>query len=97
MLLRLANFATIAAFIVGFCIYIFGSQATDFSDPGNLVLWLMIVITMFGVATGNLYTIIVPTVITTLVLQKDHDKANGLFGTVTDISFAFNFFCKWIY
>lgn len=43
---------------------------------------------MGGVMAGGIYNIAVPTLITVLVPENRRDKANGLYGTVSGISFA---------
>ena len=58
-----------------------------FRDPGSLRLWVFIVLLMLGVVTGNLRTIAMPTLVTLLIPEDRRDKANGLVGTATGLSF----------
>src|SRR6478672_1930836 len=67
-------------------IYLTTSDAT-FRDPGNARLWLFVVLLMLGVVTGNLRTIALPTLVTLLVPEDRRDKANGLVGSATGVSF----------
>jgi DHA3 family multidrug efflux protein-like MFS transporter len=58
-----------------------------FRDPGSVTLWVFVVLLMLGVVTGNLRTIALPTLVTLLVPEDRRDKANGLVGTATGVSF----------
>jgi MFS transporter, DHA3 family, multidrug efflux protein len=58
-----------------------------FRDPGSLRLWVFVVVLMLGVVTGNLRTIAMPTLVTLLIPADRRDKANGLVGTATGLSF----------
>ena len=59
----------------------------SFRDPANLVLWVFIVIVMLGVIAGNLFSIALPTCVTLLIPENVRDRANGLVGTATGVSF----------
>ncbi|MBC3193292.1 MFS transporter [Pseudonocardia sp. C8] len=61
--------------------------AEEFRDPGSPVLWAFVVALMLGVITGNLRTIALPTLVTLLVPAPVRDRANGLVGTATGVSF----------
>ena len=58
-----------------------------FRDPANPVLWVFIVMVMLGVIAGNLFTIALPTCVTLLIPENVRDRANGLVGTATGVSF----------
>ena len=58
-----------------------------FRDPGSVRLWVFVVLLMLGVVTGNLRTIAMPTLVTLLIPEDRRDKANGLVGTATGVSF----------
>lgn len=59
----------------------------SFRDPASPMLWVFVVLVMLGVITGNLSTIALPTLVTLLVPEDRRDKANGLVGTATGVSF----------
>jgi DHA3 family multidrug efflux protein-like MFS transporter len=61
---------------------------TSFRDPGSLVLWGFVVLVMVGVIAGNLFTIALPTCVTLLVPEEMRDRANGLVGTATGVTFV---------
>jgi DHA3 family multidrug efflux protein-like MFS transporter len=67
-------------------IYLPTPDAT-FRDPGSVRLWVFIVLLMLGVVAGNLRTIAMPTLVTLLIPEDRRDKANGLVGTTTGVSF----------
>jgi DHA3 family multidrug efflux protein-like MFS transporter len=67
-------------------IYLTTADAT-FRDPASLRLWVFVVLLMMGVVAGNLRGIAMPTLVTLLVPEDRHDKANGLVGTATGVSF----------
>jgi MFS transporter, DHA3 family, multidrug efflux protein len=58
-----------------------------FRDPASPVLWVFVVAVMLGVIAGNLFTIALPTCVTLLVPAEVRDRANGLVGTSTGVSF----------
>jgi DHA3 family multidrug efflux protein-like MFS transporter len=67
-------------------IYLTTAEAT-FRDPGSVRLWVFVVVLMLGVVAGNLRTIAMPTLVTLLIPEERRDKANGLVGTATGVSF----------
>lgn len=54
----------------------------------NPFFWTFIVLIMLGAIAGNLRMITLSTLVTLLVPEKNHDRANGLVGTVNGVSFA---------
>ncbi len=63
------------------------TPAEEFRDPASPVLWTFVVLLMLGVITGNLRTITLPTLVTLLVPEPLRDRANGLVGTASGVSF----------
>lgn len=59
----------------------------NFQDPYNPLLWAFIVLILLGVIAGNIRTIAMPTLVTLLIPATRRDKANGLVGTVSGVSF----------
>ena len=65
-------------------------QATPkevFTDPASIRLWVFIVIAMVGVIAGNIRSIALMTMVTVLFEEDRRDKANGLVGTASGVSF----------
>ncbi|RFU19910.1 MFS transporter [Geodermatophilus marinus] len=58
-----------------------------FRDPASVRLWVFVVLLMLGVIAGNLRTIALPTLVTLLVPEGLRDRANGLVGTASGVSF----------
>jgi MFS transporter, DHA3 family, multidrug efflux protein len=58
-----------------------------FTNPVSLTLWFFIVMTMLGVITGNIRSIALQTLVTALISEDRRDRANGLVGTTTGVSF----------
>ena len=63
------------------------TPAEVFRDPASPQLWVFVVLLMLGVITGNLRTIALPTLVTLLVPEGLRDRANGLVGTTSGVSF----------
>jgi DHA3 family multidrug efflux protein-like MFS transporter len=58
-----------------------------FTDPASVRLWIFIVIAMVGVIAGNVRSIALMTLVTVLIEEERRDKANGLVGTTTGVTF----------
>ncbi|WP_127506530.1 MFS transporter [Actinoplanes solisilvae] len=59
----------------------------EFRDPLSVQLWILIVLLMIGVIAGNIRTIALPTMVTALIEPDTRDRANGLVGTASGVSF----------
>jgi DHA3 family multidrug efflux protein-like MFS transporter len=59
----------------------------SFTDPASVALWILILLLMLGVIAGNIRTIALPTLVTVLIAENGRDRANGLVGTTSGISF----------
>jgi DHA3 family multidrug efflux protein-like MFS transporter len=82
-----SSFGTLLTFIAGFFVYLRTPEAM-FTSISNPILWVFAFTLLAGVVIGGIYGITGPTLVALLVPEKDHDKANGMFGTVMGISFA---------
>jgi DHA3 family multidrug efflux protein-like MFS transporter len=79
--------ATLALFLLGLAFF----RATPpeaFSTVASLRLWTLIVVLLSGTIVGSIYAIAIPTLIGLVVPADGRAKANGMFGTVTGISFG---------
>ncbi|MDQ4117797.1 MAG: MFS transporter, partial [Actinomycetota bacterium] len=80
--------AAVSASVYLACLVVYlTTPAEEFRDPASPVLWAFVVALMLGVITGNLRTISLPTLVTLLVPAGVRDRANGLVGTATGVSF----------
>jgi MFS transporter, DHA3 family, multidrug efflux protein len=77
---------SLLVYTVSLALYLVTPEAT-FRDPGSLMLWVFIVLVMLGVIAGNLFGIALPTCVTLLIPADVRDRANGLVGTSTGVSF----------
>jgi len=67
---------------------IFVSWPTSvFTNPASVILWVFIILALFGAIAGNLRAIALPTLVTILISGEERDKANGLVGTVNGVAF----------
>ncbi len=58
-----------------------------FATATSVPLWLFVILLMFGSVTGNLRTIALSTVVS-MLFTEGKDKANGLIGATSGISFS---------
>jgi DHA3 family multidrug efflux protein-like MFS transporter len=78
--------ASLVLFTISFVLY----QSTPkqaFTDPASIRLWIFIVLAMVGVIAGNVRSIAMQTLVTVLIEEDRRDKANGLVGTASGVSF----------
>jgi DHA3 family multidrug efflux protein-like MFS transporter len=59
----------------------------SFTDPTSVSLWMLIVLLMLGVIAGNPRSIALSTLVTLLIAEETRDRANGLVGTASGVSF----------
>jgi DHA3 family multidrug efflux protein-like MFS transporter len=81
-----SNIASLFFYIISFVIYQFAEPGA-FKDPASVSLWALVVSLMLGVIMGNIRGIAMPTLVTILIPESKRDKANGLVGTVSGVSF----------
>jgi MFS transporter, DHA3 family, multidrug efflux protein len=77
---------SLTLYAVAFTLYQLTPEQT-FTNPASLRLWVFIVLTMLGVITGNIRSIALQTLVTVLIPDDRRDRANGLVGTTTGVSF----------
>jgi DHA3 family multidrug efflux protein-like MFS transporter len=63
------------------------TPAEVFTDPASVRLWIFIVIAMLGVIAGNIRSIALMLTVTLFFEPDRRDKANGLVGTTSGVSF----------
>jgi DHA3 family multidrug efflux protein-like MFS transporter len=77
---------SIVFYIAAFVVYLLVPSA-DLSRADSVWLWVFIVLAMFGVIAGNVRMIALMTMVTLLIEEERRDRANGLVGTATGVSF----------
>lgn len=84
--LMLSSLLTLGLFVAATGIYL-SVPAERFADAANPLLWIFIVLALFGAIAGNLRAIALSTLVTILVPEDGRDRANGLVGTSNGVGF----------
>ena len=79
--------ASAACFLVGTAVFV-SVDADDLLRLRSPWFWLLIGATLLGSVAGNMRGIALSTCVTLLIAEDRRDRANGMVGTVTGISFA---------
>jgi DHA3 family multidrug efflux protein-like MFS transporter len=58
-----------------------------FTDASSVLLWVFIVLALFGAIAGNLRGIALSTLVTILIPEDQRDRANGMVGTANGVAF----------
>jgi len=86
IIMLLSSAFSLVIYVLGLSLYLAVGRA-EFSDPGSPFLWTMVPLLLIGVIAGNIRAIAIPTLVTVMVPEDRRDKANGIVGTATGISF----------
>jgi DHA3 family multidrug efflux protein-like MFS transporter len=78
--------ASLVLYAASLAVYLAAGPAA-FRDPASPVLWGFVLLLMSGVIVGNVRGIAMSTVVTLLVPEDGRDRANGMVGTTTGVSF----------
>jgi MFS transporter, DHA3 family, multidrug efflux protein len=78
--------ASLVFYAVALALYLLLPEAV-WRDAASPLLWVFVVVLMLGVIAGNIRGIALPTLVTLLVPEHLRDRANGLVGTATGVSF----------
>jgi MFS transporter, DHA3 family, multidrug efflux protein len=84
--MQVSALVSLAFYAASFVHYLL-TPREEFRDPGSVRLWMLVLLLMAGVNAGNLRTIALPTMVTALVPEHKRDRANGLVGTTSGVSF----------
>lgn len=85
--MMLSSALTLLFLVAAGLVYFFANGA-GFLDVHNPLLWLFCILCLFSSIAGNMRGIAMPTMVTILVPEHHHDKANGLVGMTTGIVFS---------
>ncbi len=77
---------SLACYAVAFTLYLLTPEAA-FTSVTSLRLWTFIVLAMLGVIAGNIRSIALQTLVTVFFEPERRDRANGLVGTATGVTF----------
>jgi MFS transporter, DHA3 family, multidrug efflux protein len=86
VVLQASTLVSLVLYAVALTVYLL-TPAETFRRPGSALLWVFVVLVMLGVVVGNVRTIATSTLVTLLVPAGLRDRANGLVGTTTGVSF----------
>ena len=78
--------ASLVCYAMALALYLLLPEAV-WRDAASPLLWVFVVVLMLGVIAGNIRGIALPTLVTLLVPEHLRDRANGLVGTTTGVSF----------
>jgi len=84
--MQASSLVSLAFYAVAFTLYQLTTEQT-FANPASVMLWVFIVVSMFGVIAGNVRSIALMTLVTLLIPEDRRDRANGLVGTTLGVSF----------
>ncbi len=82
----ISSLGSLVFYFFSFLLYT-NAPENAFSSVESIFLWSLILLLMLGVILGNIRMIALPTLVTLLVPEKIHDKANGLVGTSNGVGF----------
>ncbi|CAM3595423.1 MFS transporter [Kibdelosporangium persicum] len=85
-MMLLSGIGSLVFYAISFVVYLSAPEGT-FKDPASPYLWTLVALLMVGVIVGNIRTITLPTMVTALIDEQNRDKANGLVGTTSGVSF----------
>lgn len=81
-----SSLASLGLYAACFVLYLQAAPGA-FKDPTSVTLWVFVSLLMIGVIIGNIRTIAMPTFVTLLIPEDRRDKANGLVGSASGVSF----------
>ena len=85
--LILTTTASLACFAAAAAVYV-SVDATDLLRLTNPWFWVLVGMTLLGSVAGQMRSIVLSTCVTLLVPDAQRDRANGMVGTITGVSFA---------
>ena len=85
-MMLLSSTISLACYIVAFTVYLLVDESA-FTTINSPTLWIFVVTLLGGVVVGNIRNIALPTIVTIMVKEDGRDKANGLVGTTSGVSF----------
>jgi DHA3 family multidrug efflux protein-like MFS transporter len=82
----LSSIASLALYLPAGLIFI-ATPSAEFTNPASARLWVFVVLALLGALAGNLRGITLSTLVTILIPEDKRDRANGMVGTATGVSF----------
>jgi DHA3 family multidrug efflux protein-like MFS transporter len=81
-----SSVASLVLYTLALIVYV-STPATIFTDSSSPLLWVFVLLTLFGAMAGNLRGIALSTLVTIMVQEDKRDKANGLVGSANGVGF----------
>jgi DHA3 family multidrug efflux protein-like MFS transporter len=82
----LSSICSLLLYAVAGAIYV-STPPQAFTNAASPILWVFIVLALFGALAGNLRSIALSTLVTILIPEETRDKANGMVGTANGVAF----------
>jgi MFS transporter, DHA3 family, multidrug efflux protein len=82
----LSSAGSLLLYALACAIYV-ASPPEALADAASPLLWLFIILALFGAIAGNMRSIALSTLVTILVPEETRDRANGLVGTANGVAF----------
>jgi MFS transporter, DHA3 family, multidrug efflux protein len=84
--MMLSSLCSFLLYILTYIIFI-STPPYSFTDPSSVILWIFIILALFGAIAGNLRMISLSTLLTILISEEKRAKANGLVGSANGVVF----------
>jgi MFS transporter, DHA3 family, multidrug efflux protein len=82
----ISSVCTLGLYAAATAMYVATPRET-FADASSVLLWVFIILVLFGAIAGNIRSIALSTTVTILVPEDDRDRANGMVGTANGVAF----------
>jgi MFS transporter, DHA3 family, multidrug efflux protein len=82
----LSSVCSLILYVLAWIMYV-TTPPEVFTSASNVLLWVFIVLALFGAIAGNLRGIALSTLVTILIPEDQRDRANGMVGTANGVAF----------
>jgi MFS transporter, DHA3 family, multidrug efflux protein len=84
--MTLSSLCSLVLYALAWIIFV-STPPVVFTHPSSVMLWVFIVLALFGAIAGNLRGIALSTLVTILIPEEQRDRANGLVGSANGVAF----------
>jgi MFS transporter, DHA3 family, multidrug efflux protein len=84
--LLLSSLCSLVLYTLAWIIFVI-TPPEVFTNASSVLLWVFIVLALFGAIAGNLRGIALSTLVTLLIPEQQRDRANGLVGSANGVAF----------
>lgn len=82
----ISSIGSLTLYTIAFLLYLL-APAGAFTKDSSVLLWVFVLLTLFGAIIGNIRSIALSTAVTFLIPEEGRDKANGLVGSTNGTAF----------